>query len=129
MKPTQQIAIAMFQQMIPELCKFQEIHALETGLWSDAIKVAGSVDCIAMINNQPYIVDFKTSGRFKSREDIPSYFMQCSAYAMAWYERTGMSISRMRVIITTEDDGLLVYDESVTDWLPKFVEVRKAFKN
>lgn len=125
--PLDFVAGNMFRAMIPEINKFQEIHALETRLWSDQLRVAGSVDCIAFINGELYVVDFKTSGRYKTRDEIPSYFMQCSAYAMAWYERTGMPIRNMRVLITTEDDGLLVYDEHVTDWLPKFVEVRRNY--
>lgn len=126
-KPTQHIAGEMFRNMIPELIKFQEVHALETRLWSDNLKIAGSVDCIAFIAGELYVVDFKTSNSFKSKKDIPTYFMQCSAYAMAWYERTGMPIRKIRIIITTQDDGVLVYDEDVTTWLPEFVKVRKNY--
>lgn len=117
----------MFKQMRPELEKFQEVHALENRLWSDKLRVAGTVDCIATIDDELYIVDFKTSTRYKTREDIPTYFMQCAAYAVAWYERTGMAVGKMRVLITTQDDGVLVYDEPVKRWVPKFMELRKTY--
>lgn len=117
----------MFKNMVPELNKFQQIHALETRLWSDRLRVAGTVDCIAKISDHMYVVDFKTSRAYKSREDIPSYFMQTAAYSVMWWERTGILIEKARVIITTQDDGILVYDEPVKPWIKKFVELRKEF--
>lgn len=116
----------MFQNMIPELDKFEEVHALEQRLWSDKLRVAGTVDCIAKIDGKMYIVDFKTSTGMKTRYDIDSYFMQVAAYSVAWYERTGMLISNSRVIITTQDDGVFVFDEPVKEWVGKFAELRKT---
>jgi genome maintenance exonuclease 1 len=125
--PFEHEATMMFKNMKPELDKFDEVHALETRLWSDKLRVAGTVDCIAKIDGVFYIVDFKTSRQLKNRADIPSYFMQCAAYAVAWYERTGIAIAKMRVIITTQDYGVLVFDENVKDWVPQFIELRKKF--
>jgi len=116
----------MFQNMLPELDRFDEIHALETRLYSDRLKVAGTVDCIAQVEGELYIVDFKTSGRFKAREDIPSYFTQCAAYAVSFWERTGAMVGGLRVLITTQDDGLLVYDEPVKKWVEQFVQLRNS---
>lgn len=122
--PHDQEASAMFFNMRPELDKLKVIHALEQRLWSDKLRVAGTVDCIAEIDGEMYIVDFKTSRLMKNREDIPGYFMQCAAYAVAWYERTGMAISNGRVIITTQDDGIQIYDEPLRPWVGKFIELR-----
>ena len=123
----QEEAAEMFGYMVPELQKIQEVHALEQRLWSDKLRVAGTVDCVARINGRLYIVDFKTSTRYKSRNDIPNYFMQCAAYALAWYERTGMVISQMRILITTGEFGMLVYDEPVLKWIPQFEDLRLKF--
>ena len=120
-------AYEMYLAMVPYLNKFSVIHALETRLWSDKLKVAGSVDCIAEIDGEVWVIDFKTSGRYKTIEEIHSYFMQTSAYAYMFWERTGIAIKKMRIIITTQDDGVLVYDELVKDWLPEFMKVRASF--
>lgn len=117
----------MFKNMKTHLDNFQEIHALETRMWSDHLQVAGTVDCIAVIDGVLHIIDFKTSGRYKTREDIPSYFMQCAAYSLMFYERTGVIVNKMRVLITTQDDGVLVYDELVYPWLKKFKDLREEF--
>lgn len=116
----------MFKSMIPELNKFGNIHALETRLYSDKLRVAGTVDCIAEIDSVLYIIDFKTSSRFKNREEIDSYFMQTACYAYCWWERTGIPITQTRIIMTTTDSGVLVYDEPVRKWLPKFIEHRNS---
>ena len=117
----------MYQNIIPELNKFEVIHALETRLWSDKLKSAGTVDCIAEINGKLTIVDFKTSSRPKQREDIPNYFMQCAAYSVAWYERTNMLADSCRVIITTQDDGVWVYDEPIKSWVSEYIKVRNNY--
>lgn len=117
----------MFRYMKRELDLFEEIHALEKRVWSHKLRVAGTVDCIAKIDGQMYVVDFKTSSRFKSREDIDSYFMQGAAYAVSWYELTGVAIANIRILIATGEHGILLYDEPVRKWVPKFMEVRKNY--
>jgi genome maintenance exonuclease 1 len=119
----------MFAALKIELDKFEVVYALEQGLWSDKLHVAGTVDCIAKIDGRTFIVDFKTSRRFKTAEEIYSYYMQCAAYAVAWYERTGELVTMARILITTEDDGVLVYDVKLTEWVTEFKLVRQLYEN
>lgn len=116
----------MFIRLKPHLDKFEEIHALESRLFSDKLRVAGTVDCITKINGIFYIVDFKTSSRFKSREEIDSYFLQGACYAAMFFEQTGIPIYKIRILMTTKDDGILVFDENVKDWLGKFIKIRNS---
>ena len=68
------------------------IHAQECGLYSDKYKVAGRVDCIAEYNGKLSIIDFKTSTKERSDEWNENYYIQASAYAEMFEERTGKSI-------------------------------------
>lgn len=43
---------------------------------------------------------------------------------MMIYERTGIAVGDILVVMLTQDDGLLVFEESVREWLRKFIEVR-----
>lgn len=122
------VAAGMFKQMVPMLQRFDDIHALETRMYSDKLRVAGTCDCIASIDGTPYVIDFKTSGRYKAREEIESYYMQGAAYSLMFWERTGILIPKMRILITTQDDGLLDYIEPVVKWLPKFVALRNTLE-
>ena len=116
----------MFQNMISHLDKFEEVHGVESRLYSDKLWVAGTVDCISKIDGEMYAIDYKTSSHYKYASDIPNYFLQCAFYAFAFFERTGIVVPKIRIIMTTKDDGVLVFDEKVKDWIGKFIELRKS---
>lgn len=123
----QHIEKEMFGYLLPVLKSIEEIHALETTLWSDKIKVAGTVDLIAKHKGVLKVIDWKNSRRYKSKEEIPGYFAQMAVYAYMFYERTGVIIPTIMVVITVEDYGLVVYEEDVRDHLPIFINARKEF--
>ena len=85
--------------------RLNNIYFQEEFLYSDRLKCAGQVDCIAEFDGQLSIVDFKTSRKPKKEEWITSYFIQASFYAAAFYERTGIPI-KQGVILITEDKTL-----------------------
>lgn len=114
----------MFKPVLPILDDIEEVIALETQLWSDKLRVAGTVDCCAFYRGKWRLIDWKTSGRYKSRDDIHSYFMQCACYAFSLYERTGIAVGDILIVMMVQDYGLLLFEEKTRDWLPKFIEVR-----
>lgn len=79
------------------------IHCLETQLWSDELRLAGQVDCIAEYDGKLTVIDFKTSKRLKKKEQIANYFMQLSAYSVMFTERTGLMVEDGRIIIGVDD--------------------------
>jgi CRISPR/Cas system-associated exonuclease Cas4 (RecB family) len=113
----------------PLLDRIDNIHALESPLYSDHLEVAGTVDCIAEFDGKVSVIDFKTSKRIKSRDDIHGYFMQCSAYAVAFEERTGIPVSRLVILMAVDDENPLVFIEKRDDWVPEFQKVRLQYKN
>ncbi len=123
----QQEELKMFNNLLPVLDSIEEIHAMESVLYSDTLKFAGTVDLIAKIDGELVILDWKTSGKFKSSEDIPNYFTQAAAYAYAFWEMTGVSVPKIVIAMTTEEFGLLLFKEPVVKWLPEFIEIRKEF--
>lgn len=126
----QQTELRMFGHLLPILKDITEIHALETQLYSDRLKCAGTVDLICRLSdNRMVILDWKTSGRFKESKDIEHYFCQCSAYAYMFYERTGIAIGSIIIAMTTEEFGLLKFEEGTKKWLPRFIQMRKEFEN
>lgn len=118
--------VMSFKKIQPFLDKnIGKIAGLEIPLYSDTLRTAGRVDCIAEWNGQWSIVDFKTSKKEKSRDDIHSYFLQCSAYAMMMYERTGILCKQAVIVMTVDEGSSLVFVEKTREWLPKFIELRK----
>jgi len=118
----------MFSYLVPVIVSIQEVHAMETRLYSDMLETAGTVDLIAKIDGEMCIVDWKTSARFKTRDDIHGYFTQCAFYAHAFFERTGVVVPNITIAMTVEDYGLIVFKEKVRDWLGPFIDVRKRFR-
>jgi len=109
------------------LCNIDDIYAQEAGLYSDKYKVAGRVDCIANYNGVLSAIDFKTSTKERKDDWNENYYIQGSAYAEMFGERTGIDISQVVILVVTEDgtvqefvkkkyDYLDALTETVTDW-------------
>ena len=121
--------IATFGQIRPLLDKHVgKIYGLEVPLYSDKLRVAGRVDCLAEWDKQLSIIDFKTSKREKKREDISGYFTQASAYAMMTFERTGLLPKQIVIMMMVDDGHPLIFVEKSKDWIEKFIAIRKKVK-
>ena len=119
---------ADFGQMLPYLDKINNIHCLETQLYSDHLQTAGTVDCIGEYDGKLTVIDFKTSAKLKKREWVKDYFMQCSAYAVMYEERTGTPIERLLLIINVEDEGVQLIDGKRDDYIQDFLDLRETFR-
>ena len=118
----------LWKKFHPLLERINNIHALETPLYSDHLQVAGTVDCIAEFDDKVSVIDFKTSKRIKSRNDIHGYFMQCSAYAVAFEERTGVPVSRLVILMAVDDENPLVFIEKRDTWVSEFLKLREDYR-
>jgi hypothetical protein len=121
--------LASFNDIRPILDKhIDNIWMQEQFLYSDKLKCAGQVDCIAEFDGQLSIVDFKTSRRVKKKENITSYFIQMAFYAAAFYERTGIPIRQGVIVMAVDGNEPLVFKENTYDYLEHFQSVRKKYK-
>jgi genome maintenance exonuclease 1 len=120
--------VDMWQNMKPHLHNINNIHALEQPLYSDHLEVAGTVDCIAEYNGKMSVIDFKTSKRLKHRDDIHDYFMQCSAYAVAFEEMTKIPVPQLVILIAVDDEKPLVFVEKRNEWIDGFKDLRAEYK-
>ena len=118
----------MFGSIRPLLDKIDNVHCLETPLWSDHLQVAGTVDCIAEFEGKLAVIDFKTASRIKDRDEIHNYFMQTAAYAVAFEERTKIPVGRMVVIMGIDYEQPKVFVERRDDWIGGFIEMREAYR-
>lgn len=108
--------------------RLDNIWMQEVFLYSDRLKTAGQVDCIAEFDGQLSIIDFKTSRKPKQEEWITSYFIQASFYAAAFYERTGIPIKQGVILITVDHNEPQVFKINTYDYLEHFLNVRKEYK-
>ncbi len=104
------------------------IHAQEVGLYSDKYKVAGRVDCIAEYNGVLSIIDFKTSTKERNDEWNENYYIQCSAYAEMYEERTGTEIEQIVILCVTEDGTVQEFVKEKFDYLDALVETAAEWR-
>jgi genome maintenance exonuclease 1 len=120
--------IAMFKSLQPLLDEHvNNIHALEIPLYSHHLKVAGRVDCIAEYDGKLSIIDFKTSSKLKEENWIKGYFMQCSAYAVMYEERTGIPVSQIVIMIAVDSEYPQVFIKKRNDYIKDFISYREAY--
>lgn len=112
----------LFKQIQPELNKIDNIRLLESTLWSDMLRMAGRVDCIAEYNNSLSIIDFKTSGQEKKKEYINEYFLQATAYSIMLKERYDISCKNIVILISSEDGTTQVFEENPKNWVRSLKE-------
>ena len=93
------------------LDNIDNIHALETPLYSLKLGIAGTVDCIAEYNGELAVIDFKTSEKPKPEEWIEGYFVQAVAYACMLYELTGIIVKKLVIIMSCENGECIVYEK------------------
>ena len=97
----------LFLQLKPHIDQnIGKIYGIEQSLYSDRLKIAGRCDCIAEWNGELSIVDYKTSSREKDEDDILNYFMQCTAYAEMFEERTGMPINQIVIAMAVVGESI-----------------------
>ena len=118
----------LFEQILPELNSINNIVAQEISLWSDVLRLAGRVDCVAEYNNKLSIIDFKGSTREKRKHNIENYFLQATAYSIMWQERTGIPISNIVILISCEDGTTQVFEDNPIKYVKKLKETIEEYE-
>ena len=123
-------SVGMFKSIQPIIDQYVDnIHAIEAPLYSDYLRVAGRVDCLAEFDGKLAIIDFKTSSRQKSEDKIQNYFMQCAAYAVMFEELTGIPVPRLAIIMAVDSDHPQLFVKKRNDYIGMFKTYREMFDN
>lgn len=116
-----------WKSLQPVVDRIDNIHALEAMLYSDQLRMAGTVDCIGEYNGVLSVIDFKTSKKPKKREDIEHYFVQATAYSVMFEELFGITVPDITIIIGVDDDTPQVFQARRKDHIKKLVELRQEY--
>ena len=98
-------------------------------MYSDKYEVAGRVDCIAEYKNTLSIIDFKTSTSERTDKYNENYYIQASAYAEMYEERTNTPIDQIVIMVVTEDGVVQEFVKSKQDYLPLLEEAINEFNS
>lgn len=114
--------------------RVKRVIAAEEFLWSaKGGGYAGTVDNISELNDGRIIViDYKNSRKAKREDWIQDYFIQGSAYYIAYWERTGVKPHGVEIWIANEIDKVpqtfTLTEDDVKFYFRAFSERLKAFK-
>jgi genome maintenance exonuclease 1 len=117
-----------FRLMQPLVDRIDNIHYIETMLYSDALGLAGQVDCIAEFDGVPSIIDFKTSLKLKKEEWILNYFEQCTCYSLMYEEMTGVKCKQIVVLIAVDGEDPQCFVKQRKDYIPELANKIKTFR-
>lgn len=95
----------IFYQMKRQIDKsLSVIYAIEAIMIAYNLGLAGTCDLFGVWNGIPSVIDHKTSKKPKNKEDILSYFLQCTLYSMMYEEITGIRLEQIVVLIGVDDE-------------------------
>ena len=119
----------MFVSLKPLLNRINNIHYQECALWSKQLGMAGRVDCIGEFDGKLSVIDFKTSKKIKSKEQIEDYFWQTAAYSLMYEELIGTPIDNLVIIMAVEDEPPLLFIEKTQDHIDGLVKAIQFYKD
>lgn len=126
----EQTYINDFNKLKLRLNQVDNIRGQELPLYSDRLELAGRVDCVGEYNKILSIIDFKTSTRDKYKSMIADYFLQTTAYAIMWHERTGEPIENVVIMMTVEKGPMpLVFKDKIDNHVAPLLKRIKESKD
>ena len=117
-----------FFDIRPTIDRIDNVHYLETMLYSETLGLAGQVDCIAEFDGVPSIIDFKTSLKLKKEEWILNYFEQCTCYSLMYEEMTGIQCKQIVVLISVDHEQPQIFIKDRKDYMPELANKIKTFR-
>lgn len=126
-KSVEDVVGGMFNRFKPHLDRIKNIKCMEQHLYSDELRVAGQVDCVAEYDRCISIIDFKTSSKPKQIKHIWDYFMQASAYSYMFEDRTGIPIEDITILISCETGETQEFFAHRDEWIEGFKNLRNQY--
>ena len=121
------LPLGMFRLIKPYVDQINNIHCLETIMYSHKLTVAGQVDCIAEYNGKLSVIDFKTANKERQESWIENYFLQTCAYAIMYEELFKKKIDQLVILIAGEDGSMVPFVKEKAPYEEKLGKAIQGF--
>ena len=118
---------SMFEAVQPVLDEIIPI-ALEAGMYSDSLQMAGQVDCVGVWGDELAIIDFKTSSKPKEEYMAEGWFHQMTAYAIMVEELTGEVIDTIVAVVGVDGGYCQVFEADPREYVDKLYGLRNQYR-
>lgn len=122
-----QADMAGFNALKLKLNKIEEVWGQEMAMYSDLLEIAGRCDCVGVYRGKPCIIDFKTSMRLKTKEQIEDYKLQVCAYSIMHNEMFGTEIVDGMILMTSAGGFPQEFHVNLLDYVEPLIERVDAF--
>ena len=121
------LPLGLFKLLRPYIDQIDNIHCLETIMYSKKLTIAGQVDCIAEYNGKLSVIDFKTANKERQEDWIDNYFMQTTAYAHMYEETFDTPIEQVVVLLASEDGTSQCFIKEKKDYEQNLMKAIEGF--
>ena len=124
------LPLGLFRLLKPYIDQIDNIHCLETIMYSKQLTIAGQVDCIAEYNGKLSVIDFKKANKERKEDWIENYFLQTTAYAIMYEEMFGKPIEQIVILLAAEDGTVQSYTRDKKEYADKLgVAIQDFYKH
>ena len=116
------LPLGLFKLLRPYIDQIDNIHLLETIMYSPKLTIAGQVDCIAEYNGKLSVIDFKTANKERQESWIDNYFLQTTAYAQMYEETFGKNIDQIVILLASEDGSVQNFVKEKKDYMSPLMQ-------
>jgi ATP-dependent exoDNAse (exonuclease V) beta subunit len=121
--PTNPVRARAFKNLSATLdANLEEVYGVECPLYSHLLEAAGRCDLVGKWAGRRAVIDFKTADHEKDESDIVDYFLQTTAYAVMFEERTGIRIPGVVVVIACDSGATQVFMRSASKYYARMIE-------
>ena len=110
------LSVAHFNNLIPFLQRINNVHGTELRLYSNAMKLAGTSDCIANYDGELSIIDYKTKRSNQKEEWMTDHFIQGTAYSQMFKELTGIEAKQVVILVSSEKNSRMEFVKNTEDY-------------
>ena len=121
------LPLGLFKLLKPYVDQINNVHCLETIMYSHKLTIAGQVDCIAEYNGKLSVIDFKTANKERNEGWIDNYFLQTTAYAIMYEELFGKPIEQIVILIAGEDGSVSCFKKDKKEFIEPLGEAIQNF--
>ena len=116
------LPLGLFKLLRPYIDQIDNIHLLETIMYSPKLTIAGQVDCIAEYNGKLSVIDFKTANKERQESWIANYFLQTTASAQMYEETFGKNIDQVVILLASEDGSVQNFVKEKKDYMSPLMQ-------
>jgi hypothetical protein len=121
------LPLGLFKLLKPYVDQINNVHFLETIMYSHKLTIAGQVDCVAEYNGELSVIDFKTANKAREEGWIDNYFLQTTAYAVMYEEIFKKPIKQIVVLIAAEDGTVACFKKEKKDFIEPLAKAIEDF--